>query len=148
MPLTLTFVAGPVVTFDLQSNLTDPYRTDAIDTIDGLESNNQVSFTTRRFVRKRLAELEPFVAADIVQTANRTKVQLTSSKTCSFCRAEWNIWGNRRYRSHNEQLTGEQMEGLLVVTEASLDGPQESLTLTLHRGDWLYKPDGTIERFV
>lgn len=144
--VTFTFLGGPTLTFERAPEGADPRTGSGITTIDGLESSNQISFTTRRFVRKRLAELEPNIALNVLQTPNRAGlVQLTSEKPCRFCRAEWNTTDGARYDFEGSE---EAIIGLLVVSSAQLDGLTESLTLTLFRGDWYLRPDGAIERFV
>ena len=144
--VTFTFLGGGTVSFDDTSHPFNPWLSESIEQIEGLESSNSVSFTTRRFVRKRLSELEPNVGLNVVQTPNRAGlIQLTSERPCRFCRAKWDTTDGARY---NFEGSAEEITGLLVVSAAQLDGLTESLTLTLFRGDWYLRPDGTVERFA
>jgi hypothetical protein len=146
--LTITPVVGRAITFSSR-DIQDPRLKSGFSRHTGIEGGDAVTFFFERYVRARLPELEPLAGRGVTQTRNRAGlVQLVSLEPCSFVRVEWDAARVKGFaRSWNQIFAEARTEGVFEITEASMDGLGETLALTLYRGDWLYKQDGTVERF-
>jgi hypothetical protein len=147
--LTITPVSGDPITLSSR-DVADPRQRSGFSRHVGLAQDSQVTFFFNRYLRARLPELEALAGLGVTQTVNRAgKVQLVSVRPCSFVRFGWDAalikgWAYGWGPPHSLA----QVEGVFEITDASLDGLGESLALTIYRGDWLYKADGIVERFV
>lgn len=109
------------------------------ETYTGIDLMRQVSFTITRPQRVRLSEIEAVAGKNIVQNINRSgKIQLTTDKACPLCRFTWDAPNHPANVGWNILYSISTKVGIFAITEATMRGMDERLTLTLYEGDWVW----------
>lgn len=148
MPLTITAVDGRVVVLNSRGVL-NPVLREGPTRQAGLQDAEVLTFDFEGYIRRRLPEIAALAGTKVVQQPNRAGViQLTSETPCSFVRFVWTrATPMSPFYSGFDDYGTAKTQGVFTAS-SEVNGPLERLTLTLYRGDWLRKLDGTIERFV